>query len=350
MPKQKSTPQEGLTPQQFIRLANNFYASQGLNSDYSQIATASHLLNYVLSNQDSVKKRYKIAFCSVVLNPPYWQYINDLIAGAKQFFLQGHDVDFLLWSDIPTTEEETAEMLIKLKQIDPNLDESSARNEISALSTNVKGQSTIFPTEGVEWPMPTLMRYHLYLQQEEKLKEYDYIFHVDVDMRFVNVVGDEILGEGLTAAQHPMYALRKEYIPPYEPNPESVAYIPRPGKVISDNGKPRFMPLYYAGGTQGGRTKEWISAMKQMRKMVDQDLNKNYIPIWNEESIWNRYLFDNPPAVVLTPSYVYPDSLIEEYYKKLWGCNYTPRIVTLTKPFSTNSEGGAAVREMISTM
>lgn len=301
-----------ITPQDTTRLLNNFYLSQGLSADYQRLVLDSHLLNYFSQNQEQLKKKYKIAFCSVVLNPPYWEFAKDVIDGAKQFFLPGHNTDFFLWSDMPELEG-----------------------------------VTIFPTEGTAWPYPTLMRYHLYLQQEELLKKYDYIFHCDVDMRFVNVVGDEILSNNLTAAQHPMYALKKEYWPPYEPNKDSQAFIKRPGKVVDDGGKPRFMPLYYAGGFQGGRSKDWIKAMKTMKKMIDKDMAHNYIPIWNEESIWNKYLLDNEPEIVLTPSYIYPDSLITEYYEKIWGCSYIPKLVTLTKKFSTSAEGGQAVTEML---
>jgi hypothetical protein len=144
-----------------------------------------------------------------------------------------------------------------------------------------------------------------------------------------------------------MYALRKQYWAPYEPNKDSSAYIKRPGKVIIDNGQPRFMPLYYAGGFQGGKSADFINAMKEMRDMVDEDMMKNYIPIWNDESVWNKYLSEHEPDVVLTPSYIYPDSLIKEYYEPLWGCSYVPKLVTLTKKFSTSKEGGDAVAKMI---
>lgn len=302
-----------LTAEEFARLANNYYTSVGVPADIERIASDSHMANYLVANKDSMKKKFKVAFCFIVLNPPYWEYARTMIEGARKLFLPGHDVDYFLWSDMP----------------------------------DVDYGATVFPTEPVEWPLPTLMRYHLFLQQEEKLAEYDYIFYCDVDMKFVGIVGDEILGEGLTGAEHPMYALRKEYCPPYEPNTRSQAYVPRSGIVITEEGKPRFKPLYFAGGFQGGRAKEWIEAMKQMKKMIDKDFGINYVPIWNDESIWNRYLFDNPPAVVLSPSYVYPDSLIEEYYKKVWGCDYAPKIITLTKKFSVSKEGGEAVTRMI---
>jgi|SRR3990167_81601 len=302
-----------LSGSDFVRLSNNFYNGINYPADYNRIALDSQLCNYIAQNQDVIKKKYKIALTCICLNQHYWEFAEQMIQGAKTLFLPGHQVDFFLWSDMPS-------------------------NNYGA---------TVFPTDPIEWPFPTLLRYNLFLQQEEKLKEYDYIFYCDIDMKFVNVVGDEILGEGITAAQHPMYALRKEYCPPYEPNSESQAFIPRPGKVILDNDKPRFMPLYYAGGFQGGKSEAWIEAMKKMRVMVDRDLDKNYIPIWNDESIFNKYLFDNPPSVVLTPSYIYPDSLIKEYYEPLWGCSYMPKLVTLTKKFSTSAEGGEHVRKMI---
>lgn len=211
----------------------------------------------------------------------------------------------------------------------------------------------IFNIEPMEWPMPTLMRYHLFLQQEEYLKNFDYIFYIDVDMRIVDWIGEDILGNGLTAAQHPMYALRRNYQPPYEPNPESKAFIPRPGRIIEENGNLKVEQLYYAGGFQGGKTEDFIKAMKVMRKNIDDDqFNQNYIAIWNDESHWNKYLFENPPAIVLDPGYIYPDSLVgnargDDYYIKVWGRNYSPKIMTLTKPFTATKEGGAAVRQLM---
>lgn len=214
------------------------------------------------------------------------------------------------------------------------------------LEESLKGVHVI-DTEPVEWPSPTLMRYHLFLNEEEKLKNYDYIFYLDADMRVVSEVGDEVLGTGITAALHPMYALRKEYIPPYEPNPDSTAYIHRPGKVTTEEGKQRFQPYYYAGGFQGGPAQQFIEAMKQMKKNIDKDFDSNYISIWNDESHWNKYLAEKPPDIVLSPSYVYPDSLIKEYYEPLWGRSYEPKIITLTKPFTLSAQGAAEINKVI---
>lgn len=215
------------------------------------------------------------------------------------------------------------------------------------LDVAMKGVSVI-ETEPVQWPAPTLMRYHLFLNEEEKLKDYDYIFYLDADMRVVSKVSDEVLGEGLTAAEHPMYSLRKEYIPPYEPNKNSTAYIPRPGSVVVDEvGSARFKPYYYAGGFQGGPATLFIAAMKAMKDSIDKDFNNNYTAIWNDESHWNKYLSEHEPSIVLSPTYVYPDSLIKEYYEPLWGRSYEPKIITLTKPFTLSAQGAEEINKVI---
>lgn len=217
----------------------------------------------------------------------------------------------------------------------------------SEMENSLKGVNVV-ETEPVSWPAPTLMRYHLFLNEEEILKDYDYIFYMDADMRVVAKISDEILGEGITAAEHPMYSLRNQYIPPYEPNPNSTAYIQRPGKVVVDEtGKQRFKPYYYAGGFQGGPANLFIEAMKEMKANIDKDFNNNYVAIWNDESHWNKYLADHQPNIVLSPAYVYPDSLIKEYYEPLWGRSYEPKIITLTKPFSLSSQGAEEINKFI---
>jgi len=318
-------------------------------------------------------KKKKIGILCIDLNPPYWQFANEMLWGLNTFFLKHHeikdkyDVQLMLWSDLP---EDKTEISLKLAEwlafrgdVQTSIINKTQQNYIvkddkkeyvdkmikDAQSIRTRG-AEIFYAEPIDWPMPTLMRYHLFLQQEEKLKDYDYLFYIDVDMKITDWIGEEILSDGLTAAQHPMYALRRNYYPPFESNPESKAYIKRPGRILEEDGKKRFEPLYFAGGFQGGKTTEFIKAMKVMRKNVDDDHANNYIAIWNDESHWNKYLYDVPPKIVLSPSYIYPDSLIDSYYVKLWGRNYSPKIMTLTKNFTTTSAGGQAVQKLTDTM
>ena len=354
------------TSEDYTRIANNFYNSKGLDADIGRIALDSELANYVAENSTKSLPKYKVAFVFICLNPLYWEFTSKMIEGAKKFFLPGHQTDFLFWTDIPEKDEDIRskmtdefQKMLGLSPQDHNLiyndliigqnyQTNLNKKILDVINLRKTANVTIFPTESVPWPMPTLMRYHLFLQQEEKLKEYDYIFYCDVDMEFVNIVGDEILGQGLTAAPHPGYYVRKEVYPPYEPNILSASYIPRPGRVVNEDGKKRFRPEYYAGGFQGGKSAIYIQAMKECKKLIDVDQKVGYIPIWNDETAWNKYLFENPPEIMLTPSYIYPDSLIKEYYEPIvWGRSFQPKLVTITKWFSLSKEGGEHVKNMI---
>ncbi len=339
------------------RYVNNFYLSKGGNPTEQQVAFEAGLSNHLSLCEKNPPHAYRVAFVFICLNPLYWEFVHEMVSGSRKFFLPGHKTDFYFWTDIPKDIKQIRHKIksswaqVPEKQI--NFDDPTVTQRLDTVVnglTDVMQDKTItfIPTESVDWPFPTLLRYNLFLQKEKELSSYDYIFYCDVDMQFVGYVGDEILPvKGITAALHPMYAIDKKYWPPYEPNKESASYIPRPGLVIQDEGKPRFMPMYFAGGLQGGTATEFIDAMKECKKIIDADLSKQYIPIWNDESAWNKYLLNNPPSLVLNPSYIYPDSLIEEYYVKLWGCNYPPKLKTLTKWFSTSKAGGEAIKQMI---
>jgi len=264
-------------------------------------------------------RKKKVALLFVNINERYWPYLKQVIEDCRNNFLPHHNVDYFVWSDMP-------------------------ENYVEGV--------TLIPVEPIEWPAPTLMRYHLFLQKEEELKEYDYVFYLDADMRVVQKISDEILGESLTAAPHPGYVTKSNFIPPYEPNKDSEAYIDRLGFIGKDEkGNTRFIPFYAAGGFQGGKAKPFIKAMQVMKQRIDKDFDRNYTAIWNDESHWNRYLWDfqkkGGHITFLDVSYVYPDSLINEYYIPLWGKAYEPKIITLTKPFTLSKEAGAQLRETL---
>lgn len=364
-----------MKPEEFLRLLNNFYNSKGLAVDIPRMALDVDLVNYISANQESIKKRFKVAFVFICLNPLYWQFANEMVYGARQFFLPGHNTEYFFWTDIPDTKEKIVEGYkgalkgvgidvgehditsgpIGLQDKNIIVDTPAIINGI--VNLNTQKDIHLIPTEQVEWPYPTLLRYNLFLQEEEKLKEFDYIFYCDVDMKFVAPVGDEILNEGITAAVHPGYHIRKELHPPIESNPNSASYIKLNGKTIFDPDAKtanhqsigtRFLPMYYAGGFQGGKSDKFIEAMKATKKIIEKDLNMSYIPRWNDESAWNRYLLDHEPDAVLSPSYIYPDSLIKEFYEPIvWGCSYPPKLVTITKWFSLNQEGGQNLNKIL---
>lgn len=299
----------------------------------------------------------KVGLLLICTGEAYWPYAKQLIESARTHFLPGKDVDYLLWTDMPSVADESTRQRVEATYINmrmsrlihnaPDVAKLEEKVKAEAIPYSQKGVESvdfvlkfpfikIIPTEHTDWPYPTLMRYNLFLAEEERLKQYDYLFYCDIDMVMVDTVGDEIIGTGITAALHPMYCLRHEYQAPFESNPLSAAFIPAT----------RF---YYAGGFQGGKTQDFVTAMKEIKKGIDKDFAINYTARWNDESHWNHYLYYNPPSIILTPAYIYPDSLINEYYVKLWGCDYPKKIITLTKPLTLSSEGGDHVKQFIQT-
>lgn len=263
----------------------------------------------------------KVALLLISTGENYHQYINPLVESARKHFLKKHDVEFLLWTD-------------------------------SKKEYDVNHKFHVEHMAGGNYP--SLMRYHMFLQQEELLKTYDYLFFCDVDMLFVDEVGDEILGPGLTVTQHPGYAFRpieemdfseRMWFYPFERNIESSAFID----------VPRY---YFAGGFQGGYSDIFIGAMWNMKRGIDSDFEKNYITRWHDESHWNRYCYQYAHHVtnILNPSYCYPVPYPTPtqppyetipLYKKIWGKDYKAKLLCLTKQHQLSKEGGDAMTKIM---
>jgi histo-blood group ABO system transferase len=169
------------------------------------------------------------------------------------------------------------------------------------------------------WPGPTLHRYHTFLKAKKYLSAFDYLFYVDVDMRFVAPVGKEIFSNNITATLHPGYV---NEIGSPERRPESVAAIPFDVKN-----------KYFCGGFNGGFSGAYFGMAAELAWGIDKDAEKGITAIWHDESHLNRYLYDHPPSKILDPSYCYPEGA-NEHYKNKWaaaGINPTPKILALTK-------------------
>lgn len=169
------------------------------------------------------------------------------------------------------------------------------------------------------FPYDTLYRYKYFLSIEEEILNsgVDCLFYTDIDMKAIYKLGDEILPTfetPLIAVAHPGFYKKGRGTP--ETRKISKAYI-----------SPfEHRDYYIAGGFQGGFTKEYLKASKIMNEMIDIDYSKGIIPIWNDESIWNRYYTSNLKQFkILSPSYVYPESK----YKNLYSTNHYKQLNNL---------------------
>jgi histo-blood group ABO system transferase len=226
----------------------------------------------------------KICILNIATNK-YIQFVEPLLDSIEENFLNGHEISALVFTN----------------------------HEIEESSENVK----IVQIEHEPWPIPTLKRYHYFMKEAEYISQFDYCFYMDVDMRIVGKVGDEILGN-LVATQHPGFWYKSVDEFSYERRPESKAYIPY------GEGK-----MYYAGGFNGGKPEHFLKMSETIVNNVEEDFKNNLIAVWHDESHMNRYLVNNPPTVELTPSYCYPESV--KFNPTSWNVPFEPKILALEK-------------------
>lgn len=205
----------------------------------------------------------------------YVEFVEPLVKSANQFFCPGHSVTYFIFTD---------QYLAPLDHV------------------------VCIYQKRLGWPYDTMKRNHVYAAHREAYEGVDYLFACDADMLFVDVVGDEILGDRVAtlspgfAPGSPFPRLRGAY----ETNPLSTAC------VRDDEGE-----YYFAGGFFGGRREEFLKIADATDANIDIDLAKGIIAEWHDESHWNRYCIDHPPTVILSPSYCYPENWKIPYKRKL---------------------------------
>jgi hypothetical protein len=148
----------------------------------------------------------------------------------------------------------------------------------------------------IPFPLISLMRYHYYSALELILQEYDYVYHIDCDMQLNELISNEILGNTV-CVEHPGYIIN---VPPerlpYDRKQDSNAYVSLIGGT-----------KYYQNCFQGGKTSLFLKMCRELKHKIEEDLRKNYIALWHDESYMNRYMVDNPPDLVLPFVYAYPE-------------------------------------------
>lgn len=169
-------------------------------------------------------------------------------------------------------------------------------------SKGIKGTERVSVIEhtipAYKFPEATLLRYHI---MTSITYDTDYIFYLDADMLINDFVGDEILGD-LVAVRHPGYFHGGGS---WEDNHKSEA-------CVSNRTK------YFAGGFQGGDSFSYLTAMRFMRVLIDNDKKNGITPIWHDESVWNKYLLDYVGKWhELNPSYCMPEAWPKRVYSKV---------------------------------
>ena len=164
------------------------------------------------------------------------------------------------------------------------------------------------------WPENTLFRFRMFLNVAAELKKCDYLFFFNANIIFLDTITDEILpgdiNDGLLAVKHPGFWDKTEQDYPYDRNTNSAAYIPH-GRGVH----------YFMGGFNGGKTKAYIQLIETLHANIQQDLQKDIIAQWHDESHLNNYMLSRNPKI-LSPAYGY----VEDY-----NIPFKPKLMVLRK-------------------
>lgn len=215
----------------------------------------------------------------VIATNKYISFIDQLVESADKWFLSNCNVTYCVFTNNPKT-----------------------------LNTN--RAFNMLHIEHEPWPAPTLKRYDYFNKYADYLKTFDYLYYCDVDMKFVDVVGDEILNN-LVATLHPAFYNQNKLQFTYDRNYKSKAYM-----NFTEGDR------YYAGGFNGGNSKNFLSMSKTISDWRLHDECLDIIPLWHDESYLNKYMWLNKPTKILFPDYCYPEQ---------WNLPFSKKIIALNK-------------------
>uniref|UniRef100_A0A8C8SNT8 ABO glycosyltransferase n=1 Tax=Pelusios castaneus TaxID=367368 RepID=A0A8C8SNT8_9SAUR len=204
----------------------------------------------------------------------YVVFLQKFLETAEMYFMVGHRVNYYVFTDRP---EEVPKVALK-----------DGRNVVVLKVQNYS-----------RWQEISMRRMEMisYFSQKQFINEVNYLVSVDVDMRFNDEVGVEILSN-LFGTLHPgFYASRRQSFT-YERRSASQACVPR------DEGD-----FYYAGGFFGGTVKEVYKLTKKCHEAIMLDKAKGIEAIWQEESHLNKYFVYHKPTKILSPEYLWDDNI-----------------------------------------
>ena len=148
-----------------------------------------------------------------------------------------------------------------------------------------------------DFPDVTLKRYEMFLEIEDQLKKYDYVYFFNANAFILRPIHEEIFPskkQGLMVVHHPAF-WKQLYLATYERNPKSTAYIPY--------GQEKY---YVQGSFNGGHINAFINMSKECAKNVQLDEQNNITAVWHDESYLNKYIQDKEP-LIMTPEYNYSE-------------------------------------------
>lgn len=209
----------------------------------------------------------------------YNQFFEGFYESAMKYFMTDHDKTFFVWTD----DDHIADGL-------PNV--------------------RVIHKECAGFPADSLFRFEIYLQAEEDLKKFDYIYFIQANALFLQPVGEEILPDesGLSMG---IWGGKQQNRPvcfyPYERNKKSLAYVAPYGKNY----------IYFMGGINGGRSREYLDMARTLATNIRDDYNRGIIAKVHDQSHINAYMRSHD-CKIIPQEYCWPEE---------WESSFKPKMV-----------------------
>ncbi|XP_053328990.1 histo-blood group ABO system transferase-like [Spea bombifrons] len=214
----------------------------------------------------------------------YVVFIKTFVETAEKFFMVGHDVNYYVFTD---RADEVRQYNITLP----------AGRRLVVLEVPAYKR----------WQEVSMRRMEMIrdYSRQRFVNEVDYLVCVDVDMKFTDDVGVEILSD-LFGTLHPGFYGAPRSRCTYERRSQSEAYIP------ADEGD-----FYYAGGYFGGTIEEVYKLTNFCHNAMMADKQKNIEAVWHDESYLNKYFLYHKPTKILSPEYLWDNGFgTREFLKR----------------------------------
>ncbi|MEE6505343.1 hypothetical protein FKM82_005502 [Ascaphus truei] len=203
----------------------------------------------------------------------YTVFVKMFVETAEKFFMVGHKVNYYVFTD------QASEI--------PNITLSEGRHLVVLDVPSYK-----------RWQEVSMRRMEMIRNYSSELfiNEVDYLVCVDVDMRFSDDVGVEILSNVFGTLHPGFYGASRQHFT-YERRSQSQAFIP------TDEGD-----FYYAGGYFGGTVEEVYKLTNHCHQAMMTDKENNIEAIWHDESYLNKYFLYHKPTKILSPEYLWDNN------------------------------------------
>lgn len=158
--------------------------------------------------------------------------------------------------------------------------------------------------ENLGWPFNTMKRFAMFERIKEQLKNFDYIFFINGNARFAETLDSNFISnsKNIITVQHPGFYRKDISEVPYERRTESNACIPY--------GKGKF---YVQGAFIGGKAEAFLNMVDELNKLTEDDIGKNIIAVWHDESFLNKYIVDRDDVQVLGAQYLGFEEYVHPY-------------------------------------